>query len=91
MPLWFTNNAGMIGSGGLFTATSVETAQWEMNTNYFGTLLMVRAFAPILQRNGGGAFASGGTTCIVNMMSVVSITNAPVFVSYRASKAALNS
>jgi NAD(P)-dependent dehydrogenase (short-subunit alcohol dehydrogenase family) len=77
------NNAGVIGSGGLFTANSVETAQWEMNTNYFGTLSMVRAFAPILQRNGGGA--------IVNMMSVVSVANAPVFGSYSASKAALNS
>jgi len=77
------NNAGVIGSGGLFTANSVETAQWEMNTNYFGTLSMVRAFAPILQRNGGGA--------IVNMLSVVSVANAPVFASYSASKAALNS
>jgi NAD(P)-dependent dehydrogenase (short-subunit alcohol dehydrogenase family) len=77
------NNAGVIGSGGLFTPKSVETAQWEMNTNYFGTLSMVRAFAPILKRNGGGA--------IVNMMSVVSVANAPVFGSYSASKAALNS
>lgn len=77
------NNAGVIGSGGLFTANSVETAQWEMNTNYFGTLAMVRAFAPILQRNGGGA--------IVNMLSVVSVASAPLFGSYSASKAALNS
>jgi NAD(P)-dependent dehydrogenase (short-subunit alcohol dehydrogenase family) len=77
------NNAGVIGSGGLFTPNSVETAQWEMNTNYFGTLSMVRTFSPILQRNGGGA--------IVNMLSVVSVANAPVFASYSASKAALNS
>lgn len=77
------NNAGVIGSGGLFTANSVETAQWEMKTNYFGTLSMVRAFAPILERNGGGA--------IVNMLSVVSVANAPVFGSYSASKAALHS
>jgi NAD(P)-dependent dehydrogenase (short-subunit alcohol dehydrogenase family) len=77
------NNAGVIGSGGLFAANSIETAQWEMNTNYFGTLSMVRAFAPILKRNGGGA--------IVNMLSVVSVANAPVFSSYSASKAALHS
>ncbi len=77
------NNAGVLGSGGLFTPNSVETAQWEMNTNYFGTLSMVRAFVPILQGNGGGA--------IVNMMSVVSVANAPVFSSYSASKAALHS
>jgi NAD(P)-dependent dehydrogenase (short-subunit alcohol dehydrogenase family) len=62
---------------------NVETAQWEMNTNYFGTLSVIRAFAPILQRHGGGA--------IVNMMSVVAVANAPVFSSYSASKAALSS
>jgi NAD(P)-dependent dehydrogenase (short-subunit alcohol dehydrogenase family) len=77
------NNAGVIGSGGLFTANSVETAQSEMNTNYFGPLALIRAFAPILQRNGGGA--------IVNMLSVVAVANAPVFNSYSASKAALYS
>ena len=77
------NNAGVLGAGGLFTTTSVETAQWEMNTNYFGTLSMIRAFAPILKQNGGGA--------IVNMLSVVSVVNAPVFSSYSASKAALYS
>jgi len=77
------NNAGVLGAGGLFIANSVDTAQWEMNTNYFGTLSMVRAFAPILQRHGGGA--------IVNLLSVVSVANAPVFSSYSASKAALNS
>ena len=80
---WLINNAGVLGSGGLFTPTSVETAQWEMTTNYFGTLSLVRAFAPILQGNGGGA--------IINMMSVVSVANAPVFSSYSASKSALHS
>jgi NAD(P)-dependent dehydrogenase (short-subunit alcohol dehydrogenase family) len=77
------NNAGVLGSGGLFTATSVETAHWEMATNYFGTLYMIRAFAPILQRNGGGA--------IVNLLSISSVVNVPVFSSYSASKAALYS
>lgn len=77
------NNAGVLGSGGLFTANSVETAQWEMTTNYFGTLYMIRAFAPILQRNGGGA--------VVNLLSIASVANVPVFSSYSASKAALYS
>jgi NAD(P)-dependent dehydrogenase (short-subunit alcohol dehydrogenase family) len=77
------NNAGVIGSGGLFTPNSIETAQWEMNTNYFGPLTLIRAFSPILQANGGGA--------IVNMLSVVSVANAPVFNSYSASKAAFYS
>ncbi|PZU98933.1 MAG: short-chain dehydrogenase [Pseudanabaena sp.] len=77
------NNAGVMGAGGLFVENSIATAQWEMNTNYFGTLSMVRAFAPILKGNGGGA--------IVNILSVVAVANAPVFSSYSASKAALNS
>jgi len=77
------NNAGVLGAGGLFTPTSVETAQWEMTTNYFGTLNMVRAFAPVLKQNGGGT--------IVNLLSIVSVVNAPIFSSYSASKAALYS
>ena len=51
-----------------------------METNYFGTLAMCRAFAPVLKRNGGGA--------LVNMLSVVSFFNAPMQGSYCASKAA---
>lgn len=77
------NNAGVLGAGGLFTDTSVDTAQREMATNYFGTLNMIRAFAPMLRQNGGGA--------IVNMLSIASVVNVPVFSSYSASKAALYS
>jgi short-subunit dehydrogenase len=77
------NNAGVLSAGGLFAPNSVENAQWEMNTNYFGTLKMVRAFAPILKANGGGT--------IVNMLSIASVVNVPVFSSYSASKAALQS
>jgi short-subunit dehydrogenase len=41
---------------------------------------MVRAFAPILKRNGGGV--------LVNMLSIVSWFTSPVVGSYSASKAA---
>jgi NAD(P)-dependent dehydrogenase (short-subunit alcohol dehydrogenase family) len=51
-----------------------------METNYFGTLSMYRAFAPVLAANGGGA--------IVNMLSVTSFYNNPLDASYGASKAA---
>jgi NAD(P)-dependent dehydrogenase (short-subunit alcohol dehydrogenase family) len=77
------NNAGVLGSGGFFAPNSIETAQWEMSTNYFGTLYMIRAFAPILKQNGGGA--------IINLLSISSVVNVPVFASYSASKAALYS
>jgi NAD(P)-dependent dehydrogenase (short-subunit alcohol dehydrogenase family) len=51
-----------------------------METNYFGTLSMCRAFAPVLAANGGGA--------IVTMLSVTSFYNNPFNSSYGASKAA---
>ena len=51
-----------------------------METNYFGTLGMCRAFTPVLAANGGGA--------IVNMLSVSSFVTNPLDASYGASKAA---
>jgi NAD(P)-dependent dehydrogenase (short-subunit alcohol dehydrogenase family) len=51
-----------------------------METNYFGTLSMCRAFAPVLAANGGGA--------IVNMLSITSFYTNPFNSSYGASKAA---
>lgn len=77
------NNAGVAGTGGLFTSNSLDTVGWEMQTNYFGTLRMMQAFAPILKQNNGGA--------IINVLSIVAVVNVPVFASYSASKAALNS
>ena len=51
-----------------------------MRVNYFGTLQMCRAFAPVLAHNGGGA--------IVNVLSILSRVNLPSVGSYSASKAA---
>jgi short-subunit dehydrogenase len=50
----------------------------EMKVNVFGMLRMVRAFAPVLARNGGGAIA--------NMLSVVSWFVYPFNATYCASK-----
>lgn len=74
------NNAGM-GGGGLLG--SLQTARAEMEVNYFGTLAMCSAFAPILGKNGGG--------CIVNIISVIGLVNMPSIGTYCASKAALHS
>jgi len=51
-----------------------------METNYFGTLSMCRAFAPVLAANGGGA--------VVTMLWVSSFCTNPFDASYAASKAA---
>jgi NAD(P)-dependent dehydrogenase (short-subunit alcohol dehydrogenase family) len=74
------NNAGVAGFTPALGAPTIDNARLEMETNYFGTLAMCRAFAPVLKRNGGGA--------LVNVLSVVSWFNAPMQGSYCASKAA---
>src|SRR5262249_43174068 len=74
------NNAGVAGFSPALGAPTIDAARLEMETNYFGTLAMCRAFAPVLRRNGGGA--------LVNVLSVVSWFNAPMQGSYCASKAA---
>jgi NAD(P)-dependent dehydrogenase (short-subunit alcohol dehydrogenase family) len=74
------NNAGVAKFTPLLGSPTVDNARAEMETNYFGTLAMCRAFAPILKQNGGGA--------LVNVLSVVSWFNAPMQGSYCASKSA---
>jgi len=49
------NNAGIALWTGFLAPNSVEAARSEMETNYYGPLLLSRAFAPVLAKNGGGA------------------------------------
>ena len=74
------NNAGVLDFG---DALTVPVAAIERNfaVNVFGTLAMARAFAPIIEKNGGGA--------ITNLLSVVSLASIPGLAGYNASKAAL--
>jgi short-subunit dehydrogenase len=51
-----------------------------METNFFGSMRMARAFAPVLRDNGGGA--------LVNVLSVLSFISMPQGATYSASKAA---
>jgi NAD(P)-dependent dehydrogenase (short-subunit alcohol dehydrogenase family) len=74
------NNAGIARWTGFLSSDAVEAARSEMETNYFGPLLLSRAFAPVLARNGGGA--------IVNLLSVLSWVAPPTAGTYSASKAA---
>ncbi len=75
------NNAAVLTSQPLIGAATMDPARTEMETNYFGTLAMCRAFAPVLHHNGGG------TLC--NMLSIVSFLSVPSMGSFCASKAAL--
>jgi NAD(P)-dependent dehydrogenase (short-subunit alcohol dehydrogenase family) len=74
------NNAGVMKASSFIAAPDLEAAHLEMETNYFGTLSMCRAFAPMLGSVGGGA--------IVNMLSVSSFVTGVLDMSYSASKAA---
>lgn len=74
------NNAGIIRGSGFLGPQGVDAVRAELETNFFGPLLLARAFAPVLARNGGGA--------IVNVLSVLSWVSFPTSSTYSASKAA---
>ena len=76
------NNAGVSSwpTGYLIASPNTDDARLEIETNYFGTLEMCRAFAPVLGANGGGA--------IVNILSSAALVNVPPIGTYSASKAA---
>ena len=74
------NNAGAMLQTPFLSAPDTSAARTEMETNYFGTLAMARAFAPVLAAAGGGA--------LVNILSVVSWYASPFNASYCASKSA---
>ncbi|MFI6937105.1 SDR family oxidoreductase [Streptomyces sp. NPDC050287] len=73
------NNAGVAHAQDVVTG-DLDKIRAEMETNVFGTLAMVRAFSPVLARNGGGA--------IVNILSAASWFTYPGSSSYAVSKAA---
>jgi 2-keto-3-deoxy-L-rhamnonate aldolase RhmA/NAD(P)-dependent dehydrogenase (short-subunit alcohol dehydrogenase family) len=75
------NNAGVNFNTPLIAIEGMENARAEMEVNYFGTLAMCRAFAPILKKARTGA--------IVNMLSILAHMNLPLMGSLCASKAAL--
>ncbi len=74
------NNAG-ISTGTSVVSGAVADIRREMDTNFYGPLLMTQAFAPILKANGGGA--------ILNVVSALSWFTLPGAGAYAASKAAL--
>ena len=74
------NNAGVARFTPAIAVDGIDNARAEMETNYFGTLAMCRAFAPVLKANGGGA--------LINVLSVVSWFNVPMQGTYCASKSA---
>ncbi|MFJ9180044.1 SDR family oxidoreductase [Streptomyces sp. NPDC102360] len=73
------NNAG-ISTGTPLIAGSTDAVRLEMDTNFFGTLAVTRAFTPVIEGNGGGA--------VLNVLSVLSWLHPAGLGSYAAAKAA---
>lgn len=75
------NNAGAFNRVTLMTAPDMAAMRQEIETNYLGPMAMIRAFAPILAGNGGGA--------IVNVLSAGAIVAVPGMGGYSPSKFAM--
>jgi NAD(P)-dependent dehydrogenase (short-subunit alcohol dehydrogenase family) len=73
------NNAGVIDFGNVLEAP-IEAFERNFATNFYGVLGMARAFAPVIEKNGGGA--------IVNVLTLVALASMPGLGVYNASKAA---
>ncbi|WP_411105093.1 SDR family oxidoreductase [Streptomyces sp. cmx-4-9] len=73
------NNAG-ISTGATLVGGDLDEVHREMETNFFGPLLATRAFAPVIEGNGGGA--------VLNVLSALSWFHPAGLGSYAASKAA---
>ncbi|MBA2808977.1 SDR family oxidoreductase [Streptomyces sp. KM273126] len=73
------NNAGIATRANLLTG-DLDTIRLELDTHFFGTLGVIRAFAPVLASNGGGG--------IVNILSVLSWFASDEAGAYSVAKAA---
>jgi NAD(P)-dependent dehydrogenase (short-subunit alcohol dehydrogenase family) len=74
------NNAGVANPGDVLGAEAADSLGWMLETNVFGILNTSRHFAPLLGKNGGGAF--------VNVLSVASWKSNPLLAGYAVTKAA---
>lgn len=73
------NNAGVSTRATLLDGP-LDDIRLEMETHYFGTLNVIRAFAPVIERNRGGS--------LLNVLSVLSWLHPASSGAYSAAKAA---
>lgn len=76
------NNAGVFNLGTtLLSAPDEAFMRQEVEVNYLGPVRMIRAFAPVLKGNGGGA--------VINVLSAGGIVAVPSMGGYSPSKFAM--
>ncbi|GAA0296361.1 SDR family NAD(P)-dependent oxidoreductase [Kineococcus aurantiacus] len=73
------NNAASTAGGNLVDG-DLRAIREVVDSNFYGTLAMVRAFAPVLARNGGGA--------VLNVLSAVAWATVEGNTAYAAAKSA---
>jgi NAD(P)-dependent dehydrogenase (short-subunit alcohol dehydrogenase family) len=73
------NNAGIDTHTDLLDG-DLDKIRLDMETSYFGTLQATRAFAPVIEANGGGG--------VLNVLSVLSWVHVAPHEAYAAAKAA---
>ncbi|MFD6966922.1 SDR family oxidoreductase [Streptomyces sp. NPDC059979] len=73
------NNAGILTETPL-VAGDLDAVRLEMETNFFGPLAVTRAFAPVIEGNGGGA--------VLNVLSALSWLHPAGLGAYAAAKTA---
>ncbi|QUQ63502.1 SDR family oxidoreductase [Kutzneria sp. CA-103260] len=73
------NNAGIAGELDLLT-TDLDAIREQIDVHYIGPLVAIRAFAPVIEANGGGA--------VLNVASVLSWAHFPSVGAYSVAKAA---
>jgi NAD(P)-dependent dehydrogenase (short-subunit alcohol dehydrogenase family) len=76
------NNAGTMAFGDWITSPQ-QAIDTDMNTNFYGTLRVIRAFTPHFINRGSGTIA--------NVSSIAGLAPVPLLAGYSASKAALQS
>jgi NAD(P)-dependent dehydrogenase (short-subunit alcohol dehydrogenase family) len=75
------NNAGIARlNSSTLDSSMIDLSREIFETNYYGTILVSQAFAPVLAKNGGGA--------IINVLSDVTWFARPMLAAYAASKSA---
>ena len=76
------NNAGIVRvtPAGTLDPSLADVTREIFETNYYGTVRVSQAFAPVLARNGGGA--------VVNVLSDATWYSRPVLAAYSPSKSA---
>lgn len=73
------NNAGALDFGGILN-TPLDVVERNFAVNFYGQLHVARAFSPVLESHGKGAF--------VNILTLLSMVSMPGLAAYNASKAA---